>query len=233
MTTSIRTIAIIPARGGSKGIPRKNIKRFNGKPLIALSIEYARSAGSVDGVYVSTEDAEIARISQQFGAEVIPRPRELAGDSATTESAVAQGLDWLSREKNIAPETIVLLQPTSPLRPVGSLESALEKFRTGGFDSLLSISPTHRFFWRTTGEIAEAEYDFINRPRRQDMRPEDIRYVENGSVYIFTTSHFNSSGNRLGGKIGYTVFPEDYSMEIDSPLDFEILERMAQALHQD
>ena len=233
MTTSIRTIAIIPARGGSKGIPRKNIKRFNGKTLIALSIEYARSAGSVDGVYVSTEDAEIARISQQFGAEVIPRPRELAGDSATTESAVAQGLDWLSREKNIAPETIVLLQPTSPLRPVGSLESALEKFRAGVFDSLLSISPTHRFFWRTTDEIAEAEYDFINRPRRQDMRPEDIRYVENGSVYIFTTSHFNSSGNRLGGKIGYTVFPEDYSMEIDSPLDFEILERIALALHLD
>lgn len=229
----VKTIAIIPARGGSKGVPRKNLRPFNGKPLIAHSIEYALSARSVDRVYVSTEDVEIAAAAHQFGADVIPRPQELAGDSATTESAIKHGLDWLASEKNIKPETIVLLQATSPMRPSGSLELALEKFHAGGFDSLLTISPTHRFFWRTKGEIAVAEYDFLNRPRRQDIQPEDIRFMENGSVYIFTQQHFEKTGNRLGGKIGYYVFDEKYAVEIDRLTDFLMLEMLAKTQGED
>jgi len=220
---------IIPARGGSKGVPQKNIKSFLGEPLIAHSIKYARDTEQVTAVFVSTDDDQIAEISTRYGAEIIPRPAALSGDTATTESAITHAIQWW-QEQGRVPDIIVLLQATSPLRPPGSLDKALAHFQEQRFDSLLSISPTHRFFWRTEGEIAEAEYDYINRPRRQDMTEADIRYVENGSLYIFTREHFNELGNRLGGKIGYTIFPEEYSPEIDTSHDFKLLENIADEL---
>lgn len=200
-----------------------------GEPLITHSIKYALAANQIDRVFVSTDDEQIASISKAAGAEIISRPDELSGDSATTESAISHALDWWT-EREIIPDIIVLLQATSPLRPEGSLDLALEKFISGKNDSLLSISPTHRFFWKVEGEKAKAEYDFLNRPRRQDMTAEDIRYVENGSLYIFTQSHFDEVKNRLGGSIGYTVFPEDYSLEIDTSTDFKLLEDIAKKL---
>ncbi len=223
---------IIPARGGSKGVPHKNIHPFMGKPLISHSIAYAQQANRVTGVFVSTDDAEIASISSAAGAQIIARPQSIAGDTATTETAITHAVEWW-QEKGHVPDIVVLLQATSPLRPKGSLDQALEHFIQHEFDSLLSISPTHRFFWRIDGNRARAEYDFENRPRRQDMTKEDIRYVENGSVYIFTRHHFETSGNRLGGKIGYTIFPEAYSPEIDSKGDFLLLENLARDLEAD
>lgn len=197
--------------------------------MISHSIKYALESSLVDRVFVSTDDEQITEISRSDGAEVIPRPAELAGDSATTESAISHAIEWW-QEQNLNPTIIVLLQATSPLRPNGSLDNALEKFQAEGFDSLLSISPTHRFFWRVDEKEAHAEYDFMNRPRRQDMTEADIRYVENGSVYIFTSDHFKRTGNRLGGRIGYTIFPEEYSPEIDTPSDFLLLEKIAENL---
>jgi len=224
-----RIYAIIPARGGSKGIPRKNIQPFLSKPLLTHSIDYALQAAEIDGIFVSTDDSEILQVSEQAGAEVIHRPIELSGDKATTESAVDHALTtWASTHE--LPDIIVLLQATSPYRPSGSLAIALEKFDTGQYDSLLSISPTHRFFWRVQGDEVRAEYDYLNRPRRQDMKPEDIRYVENGSLYIFTRAHFEASGNRLGGRIGDIVFDEEYSLEIDSWTDLKLLEEIATML---
>ena len=220
---------IIPARGGSKGVPHKNVAPFLGQPLISHSIKYALESTLVDRVFVSTDDEQISKISRDNGAEVIPRPAELAGDTATTESAISHAIEWW-QEQNLNPTTIVLLQATSPLRPKDSLDKALKKFQAEGFDSLLSISPTHRFFWRVDGLEAHAEYDFMNRPRRQDMTESDIRYVENGSVYIFLLDHFIHRENRLGGKIGYTIFPEDYSPEIDTLSDFTLLEEIAENL---
>lgn len=220
---------IIPARGGSKGIPHKNIAPFLGQPLINHSIQYALASKSLDRVFVSTEDDEISQISRSAGAEVIPRPTEIAGDTATTESAISHAIDWW-RGENLNPDIIVLLQATSPLRPEGSLDKALEIFKTGGYDSMLSISPTHRFFWKVDGKEAHAEYDFMNRPRRQDMTEADTRYVENGSVYVFSVNHFKRTGNRLGGKIGYTIFPEEFSPEIDISSDFTLLEEIAKNL---
>ena len=210
-------------------MPRKNVKPFQGHPLVAHSIRYAQSAPSVTAVFVSTDDGEIAQISQEYGAQVIDRPPELSGDTATTESAITHALDVWQADPGM-PDIIILLQATSPLRPQGSLEDALSHFTQGGFDSLLSLSPTHRFFWRIAGDQAQAEYDFQHRPRRQDMSSEDIRYVENGSVYIFTRAHFQKTGNRLGGKIGYTIFPEEYAPEIDTLNDFITLEQIANDL---
>lgn len=220
---------IIPARGGSKSIPGKNIIPFRGKALIEHSIAYARAARQVNRVFVSTDDDRIAQIAAAAGADIISRPAEIAGDTATTESAISHALGiW--KDQDLAPDIIVLLQATSPLRPAGSLDQALDHLKQEGFDSLLSISPTHRFFWRVKGKEALAEYDFLNRPRRQDMTEQDKRYVENGSVYIFTRDHFEKTGNRLGGKIGYTIFPEDYSLEIDTPGDIILLENIAAKL---
>ncbi len=226
---SMEIYCIIPARGGSKGVPQKNIKPFLGQPLIAHSIQYAKDAKQVTDVFVSTDDDKIATIAEEHGAKIIPRPSELSGDSATTESAITHAIQWWE-EKGILPDIVVLLQATSPLRPPGSLDQALIHFQEQHFDSLLSISPTHRFFWRIEGQEAMAEYDYVHRPRRQDMTEADIRYVENGSLYIFTRAHFDSLGNRLGGKIGYTIFPEEYSPEIDSKHDFLLLENMARDL---
>ncbi len=225
-------VAFIPARGGSKGIPGKNIREVAGKPLIVHSIEYAAESSQIAQIFVSTDDDHIATISRGAGAQIIERPAELAGDTATTESAVAHGLEWM-QANGYEPDVIVLLQATSPFRPKGSLDAILTRFEQGTFDSLLTISPTHRFFWRVEGETVRAEYDYLNRPRRQDMKPEDIRYVENGSLYVFTSAHFKRVGNRLGGKIGYYIFPEAYAPEIDNEYDLQYIEQLMKQEKQD
>ena len=216
-----RITAFIPARGGSKTVPGKNIKDFAGKPLIVHSIEYALNSNLVQEVVVSTDDSKISKISRDAGAIIIKRPDELSTETSTTESAVEHYLN--SRSKK--PEIIVLLQATSPLRPENSLDEAITYFINKKFDSLISIISTHRFFWRVKEDrTAYAEYDYLNRPRRQELQPIDMRYLENGSLYIFTREHFEKTGNRLGGKIGYVEWPEEYSMEIDTLLDFQLVE---------
>ena len=216
-----RITAFIPARGGSKTVPGKNIKDFAGKPLIVHSIEYALNSNLVQEVVVSTDDSKISKISRDAGAIIIKRPDELSTETSTTESAVEHYLN--SRSKK--PEIIVLLQATSPLRPENSLDEAITYFINKKFDSLISIISTHRFFWRVKEDrTAYAEYDYMNRPRRQELQPIDMRYLENGSLYIFTREHFEKTGNRLGGKIGYVEWPEEYSMEIDTLLDFQLVE---------
>ncbi len=226
----MRTSVIIPARGGSKGIPGKNIKSLLGKPLILYSIEDALRSESVDGIYVTTDDQAIAEIGAQAGADIITRPESLSGDTATTESAVEHALSVIPQDRK--PDNIILLQPTSPLRPAGAIDKACRIFSENRFDSLLSISPTHRFFWKTDGKLAVPEYDYMNRPRRQDIKEEDIRYVENGSLYIFSHDNFKRTKNRLGGRIGYIIFPEKYSYEIDSVYDFRFLEILMNEINQ-
>ena len=215
--------AFIPARGGSKGILGKNIKEFAGKPLIVHSIEYALNCSQIDEVVVSTDDDNIAKIARKAGARIVNRPPELSTDSATTESAIHHFVNKFNKK----PDILVLLQPTSPYRPKRSLENAISHFTENEFDSLLSIIPTHRFFWRVKDDQTTfAEYDYLNRPHRQDLKQEDIRYMENGSLYIFTRKHFDKTGNRLGGKIGYVEWPEEYGIEIDTPLDFNMVEKI-------
>lgn len=219
----MKIVAFIPARGGSKGVPGKNIKDFLGVPLITHSIRYAKSCHLVNRIYVSTDDNDIANISLSEGASIISRPDSISTDTATTESAINHFLESIEDK----PDMIVLLQATSPLRPKGSLTQALEKFINGNFDSLLSLTPTHQFFWKVDEETASPEYDYMNRPRRQDIHPHEIPYDENGSLYIFTRKHFEKNGNRLGGKIGYISFPEKYGHQIDTIDDFHLLESLA------
>jgi len=140
--------AFIPARGGSKGIFGKNIKEFAGKPLVVHSIEYALNCSQIDEVVVSTDDDKIAQIAQKAGARIVKRPPELSTDQSTTESAIHHFVNKFNNK----PDIIVLLQPTSPYRPKGSLKNAITHFTENGFDSLLSITPTQRYFWRVKDE---------------------------------------------------------------------------------
>ena len=216
-------IAIIPARGGSKGLRHKNLLSFNGEPLVVHSINYAKECSLVNNIYVSTDDDEIASVSSNSGASIIQRPSELSGDTATTESAIEHVLSTLE----VKPDIIILLQATSPFRPKKSLKVALDKFIKNSFDSLLSISPTHKFFWLIDkNNNINPKYNYLNRPRRQDLKKDEMSFIENGSLYIFTYEHFISLKNRLGGKIGYIEFNEKYSHEIDTELDFNFLEAM-------
>ena len=221
-----KIIAIIPARGGSKGILKKNIINFLDKPLITHSIKYAKESILINDIYVTTDDKDIAKVSLDSGAKVINRPDNLSNDTASTESAILHALDNIKTK----PETIILLQPTSPLRPKGSLDEAIKHFVSEKYDSLLSISPTHRFFWETKKQTAIPKYNYKNRPRRQDIKSDEVNYVENGSLYISTYNNLISNKNRLGGNIGFVIFEEEYSYEIDTPTDLKILTSIAEDL---
>ena len=225
MNNKKNIIAIIPARGGSKGIPNKNIIDCMGKPLIAHSIEYAKESDLVTSIYVSTDDAKIAEVAKQYGAEIIDRPDSISGDTATTESAIEHVLNNIPK-----PDIVILLQATSPLRPKGSLNKSIKKMTSEKYDSLLSLSPTHRFSWKINGDEAIPKYDFKNRPRRQDIPESEQAYIENGSIYIFTYENFIKHNNRLGGKIGYVVFEEEFSFEIDTPTDLIVIDSIAKTI---
>ena len=225
MNNKKNIIAIIPARGGSKGIPNKNIIDCMGKPLIAHSIEYAKESDLVTSIYVSTDDAKIAEVARQYGAKIIDRPDSISGDTATTESAIEHVLNNIPK-----PDIVILLQATSPLRPKESLNKSIEKMISEKYDSLLSLSPTHRFSWKINGDEAIPKYDFKNRPRRQDILESEQAYIENGSIYIFTYENFIKHNNRLGGKIGYVVFEEEFSFEIDTPTDLIVIDSIAKTI---
>ncbi len=217
----MKATCIIPARGGSKGVPRKNLRSLAGQPLIAHSILDAKEAKLIDRVYVSTDDSEIADIAKLYGAEVIQRPAELATDTASSEVALLHALAEIE-QAGCFPELVVFLQCTSPIRTGDDIDGAIAQLMSENADSLLSVSPSHRFLWeQAEGSAKSINYDYRQRPRRQDMSPQ---FVENGSLYIFKPWVLKSLGNRLGGKISLFIMSELAGWDIDSVLDFEIVE---------
>lgn len=213
-------IAIIPARGGSKGIPRKNVRLVAGKPMLAHSIEHARGATSVSRVVVSTDDGEIAAVARQYGAEVVERPAEISGDSATSESALLHALDALGGD----PDLVVFLQATSPMRAPEDVQNAIDTLLREGADSLFSAGPVHGFVWRIQdGAPISLSYDYRSRPRRQDA-PEDL--IENGSIYVFRPWVLRQFNNRLGGKVAVYRMPAVNSFQIDEPADLDLIEAL-------
>lgn len=214
----MKTVVVIPARGGSKGIPGKNIIDFCGKPLIAWSILQARNTPEIDAVYVSSDSEEILEVARQYGAENIRRPDEISGDTASSESAVEHALSVIPGPL----DTALMLQPTSPLRKPDDLGKAIRQFRDEGLDSSFSGAVLDDFLiWEKTpeGVFRSFNYDFRNRGRRQDRIPQ---YVENGSFYIFKPAVIGE-GNRLGGKIGIYLMDFWQSFEIDNYEDLELL----------
>lgn len=221
----MQTLAIIPARGGSKGIPNKNIKLIGGKPLIAWSIEQALASSLVDRVVVTTDSEEISKIAKDYGAEVpFIRPTGLALDTSTTESAMLHCLEWLDEFDDYQPEATVLLQPTSPVRSINSIDNAINMYLQNKYDSVLSVCEFWHFLWKNS-KAPVAEYDYRNRPRRQDIQNKDIRYKENGSIYVSKTNILKKDKNRLcGNNIGLYLMTESESYEIDSYIDWMVVE---------
>ncbi len=215
-------LAIIPARGGSKGIPRKNLQLLAGKPLLVHTLEQACAARQVNRVVVSTDDPEIAALARGHGAQVIARPEALSGDTATSESALRHALDQLETSEGYAPELVVFLQCTAPLRRPHDIDAAIDHLRAAGADSLLSVVPFHGFLWGLTeGRPVALNYDFRHRPRRQDRPPE---FRENGSIYVFRPWVLHQLDCRLGGQIA--LFPMDAwsGVDIDAPEDLLLCE---------
>ena len=222
-------LVIIPARGGSKGIPEKNMKLISGQPLIYWTIKSALQSKCVDRVIVTTDCKEIASVAKSLGADVpFIRPDKLSGDKATTESAMLHCVNWLCENEGYKPRNIILLQPTSPVRMEGSIDDAYAHFLRSQADSLVSVSEFGHFLWKNYEE-PQAIYDFMNRPRRQDVSAEDIRYRENGSIYITNTELLLEDKNRLGGVICCFLMTEKEGYEIDTPLDFIVVEAILES----
>jgi CMP-N,N'-diacetyllegionaminic acid synthase len=210
----LSVVAIIPARGGSKGFPRKNLAPCCGKPLLAWSILQARGARRIDSVWVSSDDAEILDVSRQYGARPIRRPPELSGDEASSESAWSHALEQIEGAGEGPVEAVVGMQATSPVRESADLDGAVERFRGEGLDSLFSCCEIEDFFiWeRAEGALRGVNHDHRHRRRRQAI---ERRYLENGSFYVFTPALLRATGNRLGGTIGVFPQPRHKMFQID------------------
>ncbi|MFC2121398.1 cytidylyltransferase domain-containing protein [Bacteroidota bacterium] len=218
-----KIIAIIPARGGSKGIPGKNIIEVAGRPLISWSIIQAINTKSIIDVYVSTNDKEIANISKQYGAKIIWRPDELSNDVSTSESAIIHAVEYLQNRLKIKPDIIVFLQATSPLRNPTDIDNSISQFIVNEADSLISGSKFNDFlFWEERNDNWESlNYDYKNRGRRQDRKSQ---FVENGSIYIFKPKIIRKYNNRIGGKL--ILYEMDFwqTWQIDNLEDIELIE---------
>ena len=224
MPKNSRILAIIPARGGSKGVPRKNIRLLAEKPLIVYTIEAALKSKYIDKVIVSTEDDEIARMSREYAAEVVKRPEELAIDVAPTEPVLAHVVKWLKEHEGYKPDIVVLLQPTSPLRNSKHIDEAVGIFLNSDYNSLLSVYPSYAFIWKAREKGAyPRNHNFKNRPRRQDREPE---YTENGAIYITKYETLMKQHRILNGKIGLYIMPKEASIEIDTEVDFWLCEQI-------
>lgn len=206
-----KCIALIPLRGGSKSIPKKNIKEIAGKPLCAWVLEAATGCEFIKEVYVSTDSSEIEAVvlGLNLGIKILRRPAEYATDSASTESVMLHALRELVFDK------LVTIQATSPLLEAGHLEIALQQFEAQQLDSMLSAVRTKRFFW--TDDATPINYDPQNRPRRQDFTG---TLMENGAFYITRRAILEAYQCRLGGKIGIYEMPEQAALEIDEPHDW-------------
>ena len=223
----LRIVSIILARGGSKGIPRKNIQLLGGIPLIAHSIKASRNAKMVNKTYVSTEDDEIAQIASKWGAEIIKRPDEFASDKATSESALlhfAECVDF---------DILVFLQCTSPLTSNQDIDGAIKLYLSGDYGSVLSVTEDHGgflcggFTWSDTGN--SLNYDYKNRERRQDSIKS---YRENGAIYITSRKNLLEYQNRLSRNIGLYIMPSIRSFEIDHYNDLKTLRSLWPNLKQ-
>lgn len=214
-------IAFIPVRCGSKSITLKNIKEFCGKPLVYWNLEALENSKNIDKIFVATDCEEIKKVVNSFAfskVEIYDRGKENASDSASTESVM---LEFINKQDFRDEDLFFLVQATSPLTQTKDFDEALEKLKNEDADSLLTCVRTKRFFWDKNAN--PINYDFKNRPRRQDF---DGLFMENGAFYINTIFNIKKDRNRLTGKIAIHEMEEFTAVEIDEEDDWLIAEKM-------
>jgi len=219
-------LGIIPARGGSKRTPRKNIKMIAGKPLIAHTIEAGLKSKLINRVIVSTEDAEIAQVALAFGAEVIERPHELAMDTTKTAPVMMHVVEQLELQGYV-PDIVVLLQPTSPTRDEKLIDAALAQFINSGKDSIFGGFKLRKSMplWKKGFDGKNvAVYDYHFRPRTQESHLMEDLYHETGAFYAIKIDAFKKTGDFLGEDVD--IFEMEASVDIDSPDDFARAEQL-------
>jgi YrbI family 3-deoxy-D-manno-octulosonate 8-phosphate phosphatase len=218
-------VAIIPARGGSKRVPSKNLLPLAGLPLVTHSIRQALAADAVDVVYVSTDDPAIAAVAREEGAVVVQRPPAIAGDTATSESALLHVLDHHRDEHGADAELVVFLQATSPLRRQGDIDAAVALQRSADVDAVFSAVRDRGLMWQLRdGVLGPLNYQPGSRPREQDMGPQ---YRENGSIYVFPPRVLREHGHRMGSTQAVYEMDVWTSLQLDTPDDAALLEWVA------
>ena len=223
-------LCIIPARGGSKGLKKKNVRLLNGKPLIAWTIDEAKKSKFIDKVIVSTEDLEIANISKEYGAEVIVRPVELAEDTSLVIDVVFHALDVFKAE-GIIPEYVLLLQCTSPLRTVIHIDEAIQKFLDNieNSDSLISVTKVeHPPWWYKKMDSDGHLIDFIDYDKTKHVRRQDFPevYDENGAIFIAKKDFLYKYREFETERIMSYVMDANASLDIDTEIDFFLVEHI-------
>ncbi|WP_328319246.1 acylneuraminate cytidylyltransferase [Streptomyces sp. NBC_00388] len=213
-----RILAVIPARGGSKGVPAKNLEAVGGVPLVARAVRACRGARHITDVAVSTDDERIATAAREAGADVVLRPAEIAGDTATSEAAVLHALDAYP-----GTDVVLLVQCTSPFLTSEEIDGVAAAVAGGGADTALTVAPTHGFVWReeqrADGSGADSlgvNHDKAFRPRRQD-RPQD--YLETGAAYAMNAGGFRAARHRFFGETALVRTDPARVLEIDDPHD--------------
>lgn len=228
MSPSPRVVAVVPARAGSKGIPGKNLRTVGGRSLVARAVHAATSARTVDLVVVSTDGDAIAAEAVAAGAVVVRRPPALAGDEASSESALLHALDELA-EQGVEPEVLLFLQATSPFTTAEELDAAATRVLEGGADSVLAAAPSHAFLWRTAadGTAVAVNHDAATRPRRQDREPE---FRETGAFYAVRVAGFRRHRHRFHGRVELALVPARTAIDIDDPDDLQLADALAPLL---
>jgi YrbI family 3-deoxy-D-manno-octulosonate 8-phosphate phosphatase len=226
---SSQVTAIIPARGGSKGVPGKNLRRIGGRSLVERAVDACRAARLVDAVYVSTDDAHIAAAAETAGARVIMRPAELSGDTASSESALLHALDQLIMIGE-EPEIIVFVQCTSPFIAPDDLDRGVELILHDHADSVFSAVATYDFLWRPTGSfglVTGQNHDPAVRRRRQDREPD---FRETGAFYVMSATGFRATRHRFFGRTAVVQVPELSAVDIDHLDDLILAGAVAQVM---
>lgn len=217
-----RIVGIITARGGSKSIPRKNIVDLAGKPLIAWTIEAALNSKLLGSVIVSTDDSEIAKIAQKYGAEVpFIRPADLARDDSPHLDVVLHAVNWLADNRKLVPEYVMTLQPTSPLRSTFDIDAAIEITKTKTISAVVSVCearphPLLSKRIREDGTLADFVHSHLQYLRRQDLLP---AYVLNGAIYLNRTDSIFKYRTLLPQDTYAYIMPTERSLDIDAPWD--------------
>ncbi len=225
----MKILGLIPARGGSKGIPGKNIKLLGGKPLLQYAYESAKASVLLSRVVLSSDDPKIISVAEGLGLEVpFIRPKDLAGDTTTSLQVIEHALNEL-RSQGEEYDALCLLQPTTPFRPAGLIDEAIEKFRKRNFDSLISVREVpvefnpHWIFEEKDGtlQLATGEKEIIS--RRQDLPK---AYHRDGAIYITKTSVLLEQNSLYGEKIGFVDTTESVYVNIDTEEDWELATRL-------